>query len=652
MRVLGTELLVLISAILALAGAATAEPDATAEAELIAPAAPDPASLERFIDGYVAAIQADGYPPGLMVAVATPDRAFVKAYGLADAETGAPATADTLFRIASVSKTFVWVSVMMLVDEGRLDLGADVNSYLKIVRIPESFGRPVTMNDLMAHRAGFEDTLGDFFESRSGRSFEEALVNQTPKRVAPPGERTSYSNWGTDLAAQIVADVSGVPYDDFVRTRILEPLGMSSTVMRDPVSAFGKAQNDPALDARTASPHKLDAGAAAVMGHDAVDPLNAAGAMSMSAKDAARWIRFFLNEGAAGEARLLSPEAFALMRRRNFSDRPEAPDFAHGFMEAEIAGHKVYGHGGTLTGFISDLTIAPGLRIGVFVSVNGAEAGVRTPDLLSRAIMEQVAGASSYASKWDGGGEDAKAAAEELAGTYLGARRVQSKFERIASVGGDISVAAREDGSLAVSSGAVTRRYYPLTKDLWTDLAEDRLFVYRDAKGAVAGFSHRMGTDTAVSASFLQSSMGLSAALNGVLLLSLTAFLGLWRRLGRDAPASAAGRLIASAHLASAALWLLLIGILVAALAGLSGVQLPELQAKGWPPAEFLWLQRAALAAAFGGALSLALLVPAMVSSGWSVWRKLHYLLFALAGGFAACTLWAWKLVLAPMTSV
>lgn len=615
-------------------------------------AAQDPrlGDIARFVDGYVASIQSDGYPPGLIIAVATRDGEFVKGYGVADVKTGAPATEDTLFRIASVSKTFVWVSVMMLVEEGELDLDADVNQYLKRVKLPEAFGKPVTLNDLMAHRAGFEDTLGDFFEKNSGRNFEEALLNQMPKRVAPPGERTSYSNWGTDLAAEIVADVTGLPYDEFVRTQILAPLGMSSTAMRDPAVVAGRELNDPSLEPRFASPHKFEAGAAEVMAHDSTEPIYAAGSVSLSARDAARWIRFFLDEGRAGERRLISEEGFRLMRTRNFNDRPGAPDFAHGFMESEIAGRKAFGHGGTLSGFITDLTIVPDLGVGVLVSVNGAEGATRSPDLLSRAVIEQWAGANSYASKWEGEGR--KVAAEKIAGTYLGDRRLWSKFEKAAALGGDIAVAARDDGTLVVAGGGVAKRYYPLSDDLWTDRSRDAIFVYRDKTGAPRKFSWRLGTDTAERVPFLKSSAAFGAALSGVLGLSLLAFIGLWRRLGRNVPASPFGRGAAAVHLASAGLWMAFALLLTASLASVGALPLSELQAAGWPPQSLVLARMGAMAAAAGAALSAALVAPVLWGSGWSIWRKLHFTLFALSGLFALLMLYEWRLILAPMTRV
>ncbi len=190
---MGVRLILWGAAAILAAGSAAAQPAPTAPdaqpARLHAGGAggatlSDPSSIEPFLDGYVAAAMADQYPPGMMVAVATRDRVFVKAYGLADADGNILATDKTLFRIASISKTFVWTAVMVLVDEGKLDLDADVDAYLKTVKVGQRGMAPVTLRDLMAHRPGFEDTFGDFFQSKSGRTFEEALARTKPARAS------------------------------------------------------------------------------------------------------------------------------------------------------------------------------------------------------------------------------------------------------------------------------------------------------------------------------------------------------------------------------------------------------------------------------------------------------------------------------------
>lgn len=607
----------------------------------------DPSSIEAFLDGYAAAAMADQYPPGMMVAVATRDRVFVKAYGLADAGKNIRATDRTLFRIASISKTFVWTAVMILVDEGKLDLDADVDTYLKTVKVGQRGLPPVTLRDLMAHRPGFEDTFGYFFQSKTGRTFEEALARTRPQRVARPGARTAYSNWGTDLAAQIVADVSGAPFDKFVAERLLAPIGMTSTIQHDPKSIAGTSRNDPALDDRLAAPHKLDGGAPIVMVHDALDPLHAAGAIAFDANDAARWLQFLLNGGVAGGRRILSPEAFARMRTRSFRDRPFAPDFAHGFMETEIGGATTFGHGGTLSGFISDMTIAPSLGVGVFVAVNGAESP-RLPDLISRAVIEQFARADSFPAEWPvKATPEMIAKAKSAAGAYLPNRRVYSKFEKVTALGSEIKLAAKEDGSLVVTAGASASRYYPLSDDLWSNRSRDRLYVYRGADGAPLRIAAAMGTMTADRVTFLNSSDAFNAGIGAITLFSIIAFVSAWRRQGRDVETTRLGIWLAGGHAASAFLWLGFIVALGVVSVALSSKQLADFQAEGWPPATLIAAMVAAHLAALGAVAAAVGVFPVLVGSGWSVWRKGHYLLFAAAGLFAVWQLFVWKLILA-----
>lgn len=615
----------------------------------------DPASIETFLDGYVAAQMADQYPPGMMVAVATRDKSFVKAYGAADWETGAAATPDTLFRIASISKTFVWTSVMMLVDEGKLDLDADVNAYLTQFKIPDAFGAPVTLNHLMTHRAGFEDTLGDFFEAKTGRTAVESLERHMPKRVAPPGLRTSYSNWGTDLAALIVENAAGVPYDAFVRARILIPAGMTSTVLRDPASAAGTAYNDEALDARLAKPHELKGGAPTVMAHDAIEPTYAAGAAALSARDAARWLQFFLNSGVvkegAREARLLSPQAFAVMRTRQFDDRRFAPDFAHGFMETEIAGHPTFGHGGTLSGFIADMTVVPSLGLGVFVVVNGAD-GTRVPDAVSRAVIARFAEAGLYASPWtEKASPETAEAAKALAGTYLGDRRLFSKFEKIASLGTEIVITAEDDGSVVLTQGGQARRLYPFAPDVWTDRGRDRLYAYRAAGGEVVRVSWSMGTNTYERVGFFGSSSLFYAGVGAALFFSATVILGAWRRQGRMVRSTRLGALLALWQFLGALLWIVFLGVFGWAMVSLSDLPLADIVALGWPPKPLLYAHYAAMAAAAGALLTAFATAPVFTVSAWTVWRKIHYMLFAAAGLFAVYALYEWRVILAPMTT-
>ena len=157
----------------------------------------DPAELEHFVDGVIAAQKEAIHVEGVTVAVvANGGLFFAKGYGFADrASRKRVDPGRTMFRIGSVSKLFTWTAVMQLVEQGRLDLKADVNTYLtgSPVRVPEAFGRPITMADLLTHTPGFEDhVIGLFGRSASTmRPLAEVLATDLPVRVRPPGQLSS-----------------------------------------------------------------------------------------------------------------------------------------------------------------------------------------------------------------------------------------------------------------------------------------------------------------------------------------------------------------------------------------------------------------------------------------------------------------------------
>ena len=199
----------------------------------------DRAELEAFMDGIVEA-QLEAYNIAGAVVAVVKDGAlfFAKGYGYADLKARKRVEADkTLFRIASISKLFVWTAVMQLVEQGKLDLNTDINTYLTHFKIPDTYDEPITLTHLMTHTAGFEEYVIGLFAKDSNRLLPlgDILAQELPARVRPPGEAASYSNHGTALAAYIVEKVSGKAWNDYVEENILRPLGMNRTTFRQPV---------------------------------------------------------------------------------------------------------------------------------------------------------------------------------------------------------------------------------------------------------------------------------------------------------------------------------------------------------------------------------------------------------------------------------
>ena len=198
----------------------------------------DPAELEAFLDDFFMRKMEEYHIAGAAISVVKDGQLFfAKGYGYADIENGVLVDPEqTIFRIGSNGKVFTWTAVMQLVEQGKLDLDADVNTYLDF-RIPDTFSQPITLKHLMTHTSGFDDRwleslVSDDSELMSAR---EWLISNMPGPVRPPGEAAGYSNYNAMLAGYIVARVSGLPYEQYMQEYIFTPLGMTHSSAQSPL---------------------------------------------------------------------------------------------------------------------------------------------------------------------------------------------------------------------------------------------------------------------------------------------------------------------------------------------------------------------------------------------------------------------------------
>ncbi len=195
-----------------------------------------PPDLAAAVDGIFAEWTVD--TPGCAVGAAVGGRTVVdKGYGQADLERRVPIAGDTILEAGSVSKQFTAAAVLLLAADGVLDLDDPVRKYLP--EVPD-YGTPVTIRQMLTHTSGLRDwgsVAGIGGWPRTTRVHTHAHVLEILARQThlnfPPGTRWSYSNSGYNLAAILVARVSGMSFADFTRRRIFEPLGMTSTSWRD-----------------------------------------------------------------------------------------------------------------------------------------------------------------------------------------------------------------------------------------------------------------------------------------------------------------------------------------------------------------------------------------------------------------------------------
>ena len=396
--------------------------------------------VESFLDGILPLQLEQDDVAGATVAVVKDGKVlFARGYGFADVKQKRPISADeTLFRPGSVSKLFTWTAVMQLFEKGMLDLDRDVNEYLDF-RIPDAFGKTITLKNLMTHTPGFEEQIKDLFKAEGAPpALGDYLKTHLPRRVFPSGTVPAYSNYGTALAGYIVERVSGRPFNEYVEENIFKPLGMTHSTFRQPLP-------EP-LAGQMSAGYRLGSDEAREFEVVNVPP---AGSLSSSASDMARFIIAHLQEGQFGDVRILRPETARLMHSRLFALDDAANAMAYGFYEESKNGRRIIGHAGDTQYFHSDLHLIAEARVGFFISYNSAGKGVVSPrTVVWEAFLDRYFPSTQPAQPTlPTAAQDAAA----VSGKYMFSRRSDSSFLKTASLVGQLTVAATEDGSIEVA---------------------------------------------------------------------------------------------------------------------------------------------------------------------------------------------------------
>jgi len=328
-------------------------------------------------DAYVAKAVKDWQVPGLAVAVVRNDSVlFAKGYGVRELGRPEPFDTGTVFAIASATKSFTTAALAMLVDEKKLSWDDPVTKHLPEFQLSDPVRtRELTVRDLVTHRAGM--LRADPLNQETGYSRDE-LVRRM--RFAPVASgfraRYLYSNNMYAVAGQVIAAVAGMSWDEFLKRRIFEPLGMRSTVTN--IRDLGSLPN-------VATPHGLVHGRIEPLAWSDLDPSAPSGAINSTVMDLVQWIRMQLAGGVYRSVRLLSDSSIREMRTPVvaissplFGDlfRGESHLYAYGlgWFIQDYRGHALIEHGGRLRGARSQVTLFPEDQIGIVVIGNyGAE---------------------------------------------------------------------------------------------------------------------------------------------------------------------------------------------------------------------------------------------------------------------------------------
>ena len=399
------------------------------------------ADVASFLDGIVPLQLKRNDIAGATIAVVKDGKLlFAKGYGYADVKSKKPVSADeTMFRPGSISKLFTWTAIMQLYEQGKLDLDRDINDYLDF-KIPDAFGKPITLKNVMTHTPGFEEQVKDLFDTKPiAPNLGQYLKTHIPGRIYPPGTVPAYSNYATAVAGYIVERVSGRPFEQYVTENIIQPLKMTHSTFSQPLpQEFAPFMS---------SGYRL--GSDNAESFEVVNPFPA-GSLSSTAADMAQFMIAHLQDGQLADARILKPETARLMHSRLFALDDAANAMCYGFYEETRNNQRIIGHGGDTIFFHSDLHLVLDQKVGFFVSYNSAGNSSGLGDspraTLWGAFLDRYYPAAGSVTSSASAKDDAKAAA----GTYVLSRRAENSFLKIASVLEQFSVSPVGDGDIEV----------------------------------------------------------------------------------------------------------------------------------------------------------------------------------------------------------
>jgi CubicO group peptidase (beta-lactamase class C family) len=340
--------------------------------------AADPA---RQLDAYTAQAVKDWGAVGLAIAVVKDGRVvFAKGYGVR--ELGKPDLVDTttLFAIGSTTKAMTAAAMGMLVDEGKVRWDDPVINYLPGFQLKDPWvTREITVRDLLTHRAGLPNV--DFLWYGTNNSTAEILRRMRYVDLAySPRSSFIYQNVMYAAAGQVIAAASGMPWEEFVRTRIFVPLHMTGTV-----PLLSRTSSQP----NVASPHDRIDDTMRVIRNASVDGVASAGSVWSSVADMSKWMRFILDSGRVDGKRLLKPETFAeLLKPQTMVPpdqfypsarltRPHWVTYGLGWFQQDYAGRAVDFHTGSIDGMVAIIGLIPDERLGVYVLANADHVELR-----------------------------------------------------------------------------------------------------------------------------------------------------------------------------------------------------------------------------------------------------------------------------------
>jgi CubicO group peptidase (beta-lactamase class C family) len=327
-------------------------------------ASPDYSPIIRGFRASIPKLMREQKVPGLAVVVVDNKATlWLEGFGYTDDDRKIAVTPDTLFSVQSMSKNFTAAAVLVAVQDGLLDLDTPIKQYLPGFTVNSRFDahpeEKITLRLLLSHRAGFthEAPVGNNYDRDSG-SFEQHIrsISQTWLRF-PVGQRYSYSNLGVDLAGYILQVRSGMPFQHYVKEKVLDPIGMTSSsfdmeyIRRSTQRAVGHSE----------------------LAHEALEiPMIPAGGLYTNARELGQYVQFHLNGGKVNDRPIIEEQLLRQMYQIPSPLPGQTNGYGFGIAIGPSHGTICLDHGGGGFGFLSKMIWYPEFGLGIGMLTNSS----------------------------------------------------------------------------------------------------------------------------------------------------------------------------------------------------------------------------------------------------------------------------------------
>ena len=309
--------------------------------------------------------------PALSIALVDDQQTvWAKGFGMEDPDQKIPATAETVYRVGSVSKLFTDIGIMQLVERGKIDLDAPVATYLPDFKPNNPFNNAITLRQLMSHRSGLvrEPPAGNYFDDATTSLVQTVQSLNSTTLIYEPEKRIKYSNAGIATVGYVLEKTQKQPFTEYLQKTVLAPMGLknSSFVPTPEITKHLAKAYMWSYDGRKFVAPTFQLGMAP------------AGSMYSTVTDLARFMSVLFNGGKTVNGKILKRETLEKMWTPQFAPTGAKNGFGIGFALSELQDYRRIGHGGAMYGFATELEALPDAKLGVIAvtSLDGANSVV------------------------------------------------------------------------------------------------------------------------------------------------------------------------------------------------------------------------------------------------------------------------------------